>query len=84
MIGLNFNENNKSVFKHYKPEKVDENFDMLVEKLPEKDETKSDMIAKLHRDINNTLYWEYKERPKTEKDRIVELENTIADLIGGN
>jgi hypothetical protein len=59
MIGLVFDDQNRTQLIHYLPEDVDNEFDLLVENLPEKDPTKSDMRADLHRDESNNLFWEY-------------------------
>lgn len=61
MIGINFHKTNENKVRliHYKPETVDNEFDLLVESLPEKDPTKSDMRADLYRDENDNLFWEY-------------------------
>lgn len=77
MIGLNFNEEGKEIYRHTFPEETEEIFDMLVESLPTKDETKSDMIAKLYKDESDNLYWEYIKRPKTTKERLDNLEESI-------
>jgi hypothetical protein len=60
MIGLVFNTDNKAQLIHYQPEKVDsDRFDKLVEQLPEKDQTKSDMRAELYQDTDGSLFWQY-------------------------
>ncbi|MFW6002208.1 MAG: hypothetical protein ACOCQD_02625 [archaeon] len=82
MIGINFNEDNMAQLIHGKPEETDINFDIVIDSLPPKDESKSDTIEKLYKDSDDNLYWKYVDKPLTDSERLQDIELALAEILG--
>jgi len=81
MIGLNFNSDNEITLKACNVSDPSD-YDVVVASLPTKDETQSNKRAVLMTDGNGNIYWDYRLRVEAEEERISDLEQAIATILG--